>query len=534
MTQYHAFYDTETTGPTPRYDQILQAAGILTDDDFMEIDQIDARSRLSHRIVPTAGALKVTGVNPYDLARAPHDPHSFAKMLHERFQGWAGRGDILFSGYNILNFDEEILRQTFWENLLDPYLSSGRGRGRNDLLPVVRALYARNPDCLEVARDPETGKANFKLETLAPLNGFAGHDAHDALGDVRATIFVARLVRDTDPALWAHMTAMGNANAARDFVDRERLIRLLGGPMTNPGILDCMLVASQADNPKNKSAFNLAVDPVPYLDLGPEEILAAMKKSGTPFRTVKCNKQPAAFPMGWEFLNRVSSDAFEPADPATIEARAEMIAAHDGFRANTAEALRLKVEGYDPATSIEEKIYEGFPSNADKAKMRDFHAQPDWARKLEIVRDLADDTQRALGLRLVYDNAPDALTAPVRTACAERLAEERFTLAQGKPWTTVGDLMDELDTLEEKTPGDPDLATIRAWALETYPAAGDWAGAAVAQEVSTSATPETPALTGPAQPCCARRTEEASPTPPSPAGAAPSSAPAPHFLDGLD
>ena len=33
----HNFYDTETTGPTPRFDQILQAAAILTDDDFVEL-----------------------------------------------------------------------------------------------------------------------------------------------------------------------------------------------------------------------------------------------------------------------------------------------------------------------------------------------------------------------------------------------------------------------------------------------------------------------------------------------------------------
>jgi len=34
------------------------------------------------------------------------------------------------------------------------------------------------------------------LDTLAPANGFAHENAHDALADVEATIYMARLIRD--------------------------------------------------------------------------------------------------------------------------------------------------------------------------------------------------------------------------------------------------------------------------------------------------------------------------------------------------
>lgn len=522
MAQFHAFYDTETTGPVPRFDQILQAAAILTDDDFVEIESFDERCRLSSRIIPTAGALKVTDVDPADLARAPHDPHGFARMLHDRFSGWGARGDLAYTGYNILNFDEEILRQTFWENLLDPYLSSGRGRSRNDLLRVARAMYARNPDCLEVARNPETGKPNFKLETLAPLNGFDGHDAHDALGDVRATIFVARMIRDTDPALWHHLSDMGNANAARDFIEAERMVRMVNASATNPGALDVMLVASQPDNAKAKMVFDLSKDPLPYLDLGPEELLAVMNGKESPLRSVKCNKQPTIFPMGWEFLNRAAD--IPDTDTATMEARAEMIAAHDDFRANTAQAMKMRVDSYDAPTCLEEKIYAGFPSDATKRLMRDFHAQPDWARKLDIVRSIDHDTTRALGLRLVYDNAPDTLTPPMREACAARLADERFTLATGKPWTTVGDLMAELDKMQAAAPDDPHLAAIRAWAIATYPVAAAWTGGEPVVE-DPAAHADASGVTDIPEDASEITTAGSS----TPANAAP----APHFLDGL-
>ena len=472
---HHIFYDTETTGPTPRFDQILQAAAILTDEDFEEIDTIDERSRLNAHIVPTPGALKVTGVDPYDIARAPHSGYEFAHKIHLTFSEWSRNG-ASFDGWNTLRFDEEILRQMFWETLHDPYVTSGRRNRRNDWLTVVRALHARNPDVIDFPTDPDTGKKNFKLENLAPLNGFQGHDAHDALGDNRATIHMARLIRDVDPALFEHMLSMGNAGTATDFVDSQVVFQLLGGPMVNPGVLDVCMVATEPRNPKNKTAWNLAVDPTPYLDLAPGEILEKMKTSGTPFRSVKCNKQPAAFPMNWGFLHRVSTETYSPASPEEIDARAEMIRAHEGFQKATAEALALKAAEYDAPDTLEEKIYSGFPSYDDKARMRRFHDTPDWERRLDVVRSFEKPELRQLGLRTIFLNAPEVLGPDLRTQIDARLARDRFTLETDRPWNTVGKMMAELDRMDAETPGDPVLSNIRAWALDTYPVAREWTG----------------------------------------------------------
>ena len=472
---HHVFYDTETTGPDPAYDQILQAAGILTDDDFVEIDTVDIRSRLAGHIVPTAGALKVTHVDPYDIDRAPYSAYEFARLFHDLMTDWSSHGETAFAGYNTIRFDEEILRQMFWQSLQDPYLTSGRGKMRTDYLIMMRALHARNPDCIEFPVVEKTGKKSFKLENLAPANGFEGHDAHDALGDVRATIFAARLIRDTDPALFEHMMKMGNANAAKDFVDSEIVFQLLGGPMLNPGVIDACLVASEGTNPKSKTAWNLAVDPTPYLDMRAEDLLAVMRKSGTPFRTVKCNKQPGAFPMNWGFENRVSTESFEPAEPSVIDERVEIIRNHDAFRQATAEALALKTAGYAAPEHLEEKIYAGgFPSWDDKGRMRRFHTQPDWASRLDLVRQMEKPELRSIGMRQVFLNAPEAVSETLRQAIDERLVNDRFTLETDRPWTTVGKLMEELDEMLKAEPEDPELLNIRAWALETYPIASGW------------------------------------------------------------
>jgi len=39
------------------------------------------------------------------------------------------------------------------------------------------------------------------------MNGFAAHNAHDALGDVEATIHIARQIAQRTPALWTESLA---------------------------------------------------------------------------------------------------------------------------------------------------------------------------------------------------------------------------------------------------------------------------------------------------------------------------------------
>ena len=61
------FYDYETTGISPEYDQPLQFAAIITDLDLNEIERVDIRCQLSPHILPAPKALHVTGVNPIQL-----------------------------------------------------------------------------------------------------------------------------------------------------------------------------------------------------------------------------------------------------------------------------------------------------------------------------------------------------------------------------------------------------------------------------------------------------------------------------------
>src|SRR6185437_5803745 len=99
-------------------------------------------------------------------------------------------------------FDDEVTRHLFWRNLIDPYAREWQNQcGRWDLLDVVRAAWALRPDGIVWPLHPD-GRPSFKLEHLAAANDLAHASAHDALSDVRATLALARLIRQRQPRLW--------------------------------------------------------------------------------------------------------------------------------------------------------------------------------------------------------------------------------------------------------------------------------------------------------------------------------------------
>jgi exodeoxyribonuclease-1 len=64
------FYDTETTGLNPAFDQIVQFAAIVTDDDFNTQEELNLRCRLRPHVIASPGAMWVTKFGPW-----PSDPH---------------------------------------------------------------------------------------------------------------------------------------------------------------------------------------------------------------------------------------------------------------------------------------------------------------------------------------------------------------------------------------------------------------------------------------------------------------------------
>ena len=66
---------------------------------------------------------------------------------------------------------------------------------------LARAAHLYYPDCIKT---PISDRNNplFKLDQLAPMNNIKHDEAHSALGDVIATIEIAKLLNKKAPNVW--------------------------------------------------------------------------------------------------------------------------------------------------------------------------------------------------------------------------------------------------------------------------------------------------------------------------------------------
>ena len=108
MSNY-IFYDFETTGLSHQYDQVLQFAAIVTDENFQELpdSSIDIRCRLLPHIVPSPTALVVTNVSPSLLLNQEMSHREFMHTIENWCQQWK---PAVFLGYNSIGFDENMMR----------------------------------------------------------------------------------------------------------------------------------------------------------------------------------------------------------------------------------------------------------------------------------------------------------------------------------------------------------------------------------------------------------------------------------------
>ena len=168
--QDFVFYDLETTGTSPAYDQPLQFAAIRTDANLQELERVEFKCRLAPHILPAPYALVVTSVNPVELVN-PNLPNlfEFSQMLQELIARWA---PATWIGYNTIKFDEPMLRQTFYQNLQPQiYSTQMDGNDRLDVLSFVQTVFVKDRSLLDWPLN-EKGKISFKLDMLASESRF--------------------------------------------------------------------------------------------------------------------------------------------------------------------------------------------------------------------------------------------------------------------------------------------------------------------------------------------------------------------------
>nr|WP_275944911.1 exonuclease domain-containing protein [Bradyrhizobium sp. dw_411] len=211
-------YDLETSGLNKRFDQILQFAAVRADADLNETHRFETKSRLLPHVVPSPQALLVTG---HTLAEANNpfrqSHYSMVCEIAKMVTSWCPG---TFLGYNSIRFDEEFLRQAFYQCLHPIFLTNTNGNARADVLNLMRAATTLHPSIMRAGLEPD-GRPTHRLGAMAAANGVPSRALHDAAADVDAMLGLCRLVRAGAPELWSTFLRFSAKPAVVDFVRDE-------------------------------------------------------------------------------------------------------------------------------------------------------------------------------------------------------------------------------------------------------------------------------------------------------------------------
>ena len=370
-TQTFFWHDYETFGISPRSDRPSQFAGIRTDADLNEIGEpVMLYCQPSPDYLPAPEACLLTGITPQHCATHGVPEQQFAAAI-ERELAEAGTIGV---GYNSIRFDDEVSRFLFWRNLIDPYAREWQnGCSRWDLLDVVRATYALRPDGINWPQH-DNGQPSFKLEHLTAANGLSHDAAHDALSDVRATIALARLIREKRPKLFTFCLNLRNKDFVRKQLNlhqKQPLIHVSGMFGSERGNL--ALVWPLAEHPTNKNEvlmWDLAYDPSELATLDAANVRRRLFTANAdlpegenrlPIKGLHINKSPFVI-ADLRVLNEERHAALG-IDMAQIERHAALAAQLPNLDSLWREVYRRET-GETP--DVDENLYGGFVSNQDR------------------------------------------------------------------------------------------------------------------------------------------------------------------------
>ncbi|OHC29369.1 MAG: exodeoxyribonuclease I [Pseudomonadales bacterium RIFCSPLOWO2_12_59_9] len=432
MTPSIFWYDFETTGINPRCDRPLQVAGIRTDEALNEIGTpLNIYCQPSDDILPHPMACLITGITPQRLAEQGLPEAEFMTRLHAELSmpGTCG------AGYNSLRFDDEVTRYSLYRNFFDPYAREWQGGNtRWDLIDLVRTAYALRPEGFNWPE--EEGRVSLKLERLTKENGIEHAQAHDALSDVRATIALARLVREKQPKLYEFLYRQRSKPRVLEQIQLlQPLVHISGRYSAARHYLSVILPL--AWHPKNRNALivcDLQLDPQVLLQLDGETLRQrlytrreqlAEGELPVPLKLLHVNRCPVLAPLT---VLRDSDKQRLQLDLPACQQRAITLRESQGLWLEKLQTIYAE-EGFAPSEDPEQQLYDGFLGDRDRRLCEQVRrAEPE-----ELARPVwpFDDARLPeLLFRYRARNFPHTLTLDEaerwQLFCRQRLTDPQF------------------------------------------------------------------------------------------------------------
>lgn len=399
----------------------MQFAGQRTDEDFNPIGNPDNwLIKLTPEILPEPEAIMITGITPQKtIAEGISEPEFLELLMTTVFT--PGTTAL---GYNSIRFDDEFVRYTLYRNFYDAYEREwSDNRSRWDIVDLVRMTRALRPDGIEWPNN-EDGKATNRLEKLSAANGIAHEDAHDALSDVRATIAVAKLVREKQPKLFDHLVSLRDKKKVKKLIDEHKGKAMVhssskyGSENQNTSVV--IVLATHPTNSNAVLAYDLRHSPKQFQGLSQKELaeltftsyreLAKQGKVRLPVKAIHMNKSPALAPIG--VLDEKSQERINlPLDK--VQVHLDELAEMKAFPDLVAQAWESNE--FPEEQDVDAKLYDSFLNDQDRkllqqVRNRTENKLADWHPNFD------DDRMNELLLRYKAKHFPTSLTPEEKAA----------------------------------------------------------------------------------------------------------------------
>lgn len=395
------WYDLETFGLDASYDKIAQFAGQRTDMDLNPIGSpVVLYCKPPMDYLPDPLACLVTSITPQETIEKGLPECEFIERINNEFS----QPGTCVCGFNSLRFDDEFIRNALYRNLLDPYEREWKNmNSRWDILDLVRAAHDLRPEKLKwPPKNPATGNPVFKLTELTKANGIDQTGAHDAMVDVRATVAIARLIKEREPRLFSYLFRIRSKTEVKNMIGTPFAVPCLltSVSFTSPSGCTSMIVpiTPSISSPNTMICFDLRQDMTGLLTAPEDSILQ------TPgIIRVALNKCPALSPLS----------VLSPEMEARLNInRSACLSRYDMLKQHA--ELIIKIRKADEAIKFEEvddsdfQLYSGFFPDSDIAGFELIRKAPP-AQKLGLNLRFSDKRCSQLVWRYVCRNYPEAL-----------------------------------------------------------------------------------------------------------------------------
>lgn len=236
---------------------------------------------------------------------------------------------------------------------------------------MVRTAYALRPE--GIVWPEQDGRVTLKLERLTDANGIDHGQAHDALSDVRATIALARLVREKQPKLYEWLFQLRSKQRVMDQVRLlQPMVHISGRFSAARHYLGVVLPL--AWHPRNRNALivcDLGLDPQGLLDLDADTLRQRLYtrrddltdgELPVPLKLLHINRCPVVAPLS---VLRAQDRERLQLDMDVCQARAlRLTDAQEVWRDKLA-AIYAE-EDFVPSQDPEQQLYDGFIGDRDR------------------------------------------------------------------------------------------------------------------------------------------------------------------------